>query len=128
MDFIEANGVGLRCELSSGDDRTPVLVHEMGGSPESRDDVAPRFSKSRRVLRHDTRGAGLSQKVRGDLTLDAMADDIAALLDKLGNAGKVALTRSARRAAPARSRRAHASTPPPACRGPSAPPARPRDW
>ena len=81
MDFIEANGAGLRCELSGGGDRTLVLVHEMGGSLESWDDVAPRFAKSRRVLRYDTRGAGLSQKVRGELTLDTMADDIAALLD-----------------------------------------------
>jgi 3-oxoadipate enol-lactonase len=63
----------------------------MGGSLESWDDVAPRFAKSRRVLRYDTRGAGMSQKVRGELTLDTMADDIAALLDKLGIAGKVAL-------------------------------------
>ena len=91
MDFIEANGVGLRCELSGGGDRTLVLVHEMGGSLESWDDVAPRFAKSRRVLRYDTRGAGMSQKVRGELTLDTMADDIAALLDHFGIAGKVAL-------------------------------------
>ena len=91
MDFIEANGAGLRCELSGGGDRTLVLVHEMGGSLESWDDVAPRFAKSRRVLRYDTRGAGMSQKVRGELTLDTMADDIAALLDHFGIAGKVAL-------------------------------------
>jgi 3-oxoadipate enol-lactonase len=91
MDFIEANGAGLRCELSGGGDRTLVLVHEMGGSLESWDDVAPRFTKSRRVLRYDTRGAGLSQKVRGELTLDTMADDIAALLDHFGIAGQVAL-------------------------------------
>jgi 3-oxoadipate enol-lactonase len=91
MDFIEANGAGLRCELSGGGDRTLVLVHEMGGSLESWDDVAPHFAKSRRVLRYDTRGAGLSQKVRGELTLDTMADEIAALLDHFGIAGKVAL-------------------------------------
>jgi 3-oxoadipate enol-lactonase len=91
MDFIEANGAGLRCELSGSGDRTLVLVHEMGGSLESWDEVAPRFATSRRVLRYDTRGAGMSQKVRGDLTLDTMADDIAALLDHFGVAGKVAL-------------------------------------
>src|SRR5450631_2095155 len=55
------------------------------------DGVAPRLAKSRRVLRYDTRGAGLSQKVRGELSLDTMADDIIALLDALGIAGKVAL-------------------------------------
>src|SRR5882757_2511870 len=91
MDFVEANGVGLRSELTGGGERTLVLVHEMGGSLESWDDVAPRFAQSRRVLRYDTRGAGLSQKVRGELTLDTMADDIAALLDAYGIAGKVAL-------------------------------------
>ena len=91
MDFIEANGVGLRCELSGSGERTLVLVHEMGGSLESWDEVAPRFAKSRRVLRYDTRGAGLSQKVRGELSLDTMAGDIAALLDHFGIAGKIAL-------------------------------------
>jgi 3-oxoadipate enol-lactonase len=91
MDFIELNGVALRYELSGRGDHTLVLVHEMGGSLESWDDVAPRFTESRRVLRYDTRGAGMSQKVRGELSLDTMADDIAALLDTLGIAGKVAL-------------------------------------
>ena len=67
MDFIELDGLTLRYELSGNGDRTLVLVHEMGGSLESWDDVAPRFAESRRVLRYDTRGAGMSQKVRGQL-------------------------------------------------------------
>jgi 3-oxoadipate enol-lactonase len=91
MEFIELNGAGLRYELSGEGDRTLVLVHEMGGSLESWDDVAPRFAKSRRVLRYDARGAGMSQKVRGQLGIDTMAGDIAALLDHIGIAGKVAL-------------------------------------
>src|ERR1700692_1328142 len=91
MEFIELDGVALRYELGGKGDRTLVLVHEMGGSLESWDDVAPRCAESRRVLRYDTRGAGLSQKVRGDLGLDTMADDIAALLDNIGISGKVAL-------------------------------------
>jgi len=91
MDFKEINGVGLRYELSGKGERTLVLVHEMGGSLESWDDVVPRFAGSRRVLRYDTRGAGLSQKTRGELHIDTMADDIAALLDTLAITGKVAL-------------------------------------
>ena len=91
MDFIELDGLTLRYELSGKGDRTLVLVHEMGGSLESWDDVAPRFAESRRVLRYDTRGAGMSQKVRGQLGIDTMADDIAALLDALGIVGRVAL-------------------------------------
>src|ERR1700730_4476168 len=91
MDFIELDGVTLRYELSGKGDRTLVLVHEMGGSLESWNDVVPRFAASRRVLRYDTRGAGMSQKVRGKLGIDTMADEIAALLDHIGTAGKGAL-------------------------------------
>jgi 3-oxoadipate enol-lactonase len=91
MDFIELGGVTLRYDLTGKGDQTLVLVHEMGGSLESWDDVVPRFAETRRVLRYDTRGAGLSQKVRGKLGIDTMADDIAALLDHIGIANKVAL-------------------------------------
>jgi 3-oxoadipate enol-lactonase len=91
MQFIELDRIALRYELSGKGDRTLVLVHEMGGSLESWDEVVPRFAKSRRVLRYDTRGAGMSQKARGELTFGTMAADIAALLDTLGITGKVAL-------------------------------------
>lgn len=91
LEFIDANGVALRCEFTGDGDRTLVLVHEMGGALDSWDDIAPGFARSRRVLRYDTRGAGMSQKVRGELTFDTLADDIAALLDHYRVAGKVAL-------------------------------------
>ena len=91
MHFIEVNGVGLRYELSGSGERTVVLIHEMGGSLESWDEVAPVLAAGRRVLRYDTRGAGLSEKVRGALSIDTMVDDLAALLDALGITGKVAL-------------------------------------
>ena len=91
MPFIEVNGVGLRYELSGRGERTLVLIHEMGGSLESWDEVAPVLAANRRVLRYDTRGAGLSEKVRGALCIDTMVDDLGALLDALGIAGKVAL-------------------------------------
>jgi 3-oxoadipate enol-lactonase len=92
MTYTELNGVGLRYELSGKGERTIVLVHEMGGTMESWDEVAPRLAASRRVLRYDTRGAGMSSKVRGRLTIDTMADDIAGLLDVAGITGKVALS------------------------------------
>jgi 3-oxoadipate enol-lactonase len=91
MEFVELNGASLRYELRGKGERTLVLVHEMGGSLESWDDVARQFPQSRQVLRYDSRGAGMSQKVRGELHIDTMADDIAALLDHTGIAGKVAL-------------------------------------
>ena len=91
MPFVELDGVALRFELGGAGDRTLVLVHEMGGSLESWDEVVPQVARSRRVLRYDTRGAGMSQKARGELTFAAMAADILALLDALEIEGKVAL-------------------------------------
>ena len=83
MKWIEANGVSLRYELSGAGDDTLVLVHELGGSLESWDDVLPEFQKHFRVLRYDQRGFGLSEKVKGPLDLNDMAADIAGLLDAL---------------------------------------------
>jgi 3-oxoadipate enol-lactonase len=84
MRFIEANGVGLRYELTGAGPSTVVLIHEMGGTLESWDDVVPILATTRQVLRYDTRGAGLSEKVRGTLTFATMADDLVALVDALG--------------------------------------------
>ncbi len=58
--------------------------HEMAGTLESWDLVTSQFAAKRNVLRYDTRGAGLSQKVRGALTIDTMADDLKSLMDVLG--------------------------------------------
>lgn len=91
MNFAEVNGTALRYDLSGNGASTLVLIHEMGGTLESWDLVAPLLSVKRRILRYDTRGAGLSQKVRGTLTIDTMVDDLVALLNALGIAGKVAL-------------------------------------
>jgi 3-oxoadipate enol-lactonase len=91
MDWIDVNGAALRYELSGAGDKTLVLVHEMGGTLDSWDQVLPALLPGRRVLRYDTRGAGQSEKVRGTLTFDVMADDIAALLDAFTIDGKVAL-------------------------------------
>ena len=91
MAFIEVNGAALRYDLTGAGAKTLVLVHEMGGTLESWDDVLPALSQGRRVLRYDTRGAGLSEKIRGTADIDQMADDVAALLDALGIAGRVAI-------------------------------------
>jgi len=91
MDWIEVNGTSLRYELSGTGDKVLVLVHEMGGTLESWDQVMPMLSPGRCMLRHDWRGAGMSEKLRAPPTFDLLADDIAALLDALDIAGKVAL-------------------------------------
>ena len=84
MKWIEVNGVSLRYELTGQGSETLVLVHELGGALESWDDVLPELQKRFRVLRYDQRGFGLSEKAKGTLALDTMADDLAALLDGLG--------------------------------------------
>jgi 3-oxoadipate enol-lactonase len=91
MDFVEVNGTALRYELTGSGPSTLVLIHEMGGTLESWDLVLPLLSRRRKILRYDTRGAGLSQKIRGPLSIDTMADDLVALMEKLDITGKVAL-------------------------------------
>ena len=91
MPFIDINGAALRYDLSGAGEKTLVLVHEMGGTMESWDDVLPALNQSRRVLRYDTRGAGLSEKIRGTADIDVMADDVIALLDALGLKGRATI-------------------------------------
>jgi 3-oxoadipate enol-lactonase len=95
MNWIEVNGTSLRWELSGSGATTLVLVHEMGGTLDSWDQVLPALNNARRVLRYDTRGAGQSEKIRGKVSFDDMADDLAALLDATGVAGRVALAGTA---------------------------------
>src|SRR5258708_30514176 len=90
MHFIEVNGTALRYDVC-GRGASLVLIHEMGGMLESWDLVVPLLSGKRRVLRYDTRGAGLSQKIRSPLSIDTMVDDLIALLDALQISEKVAL-------------------------------------
>lgn len=90
MNWIEVNGAALRYDVS-GNGKPAVLVHEMGGTLESWDEVVPLLAKNRRVIRYDTRGAGLSEKIRGAASIDQMADDVAGLLDALGITDRVAI-------------------------------------
>ena len=85
MNWIEVNGTSLRYELSGSGKTTLVLVHEMGGTLDSWDQVLPALNNTRQVLRYDTRGAGLSEKINGRVSFDDMADDLAALLDATGH-------------------------------------------
>lgn len=89
--WIEVNGTALRYEMAGAGPSVLVLVHEMGGTLDSWDHVLPALSANRRVLRFDTRGAGQSEKLAAPVGMETMADDIAALLDALGVAQKVAI-------------------------------------
>ena len=81
--WIDNGRAALRCRMDGDKGPLLVLVHEMGGVIESWDGVVPPLSARCRILRFDTRGAGLSEKIIGDIVIEDMADDLAALLDAL---------------------------------------------
>lgn len=89
MNAIEVNGTALRYEVRGAPGPTMVLIHEMGGTIENWDLVLPHLLPTFRVLRYDTRGCGLSAKIRGTLALDTLVEDLRALLDALAIDGKV---------------------------------------
>ncbi len=122
MSLIEANGVVLEYRLDGPEDGAPlVLLHELGGSIESWDRCIPAIAKAGNlVLRYNWRGTGASEKIRGELSVDTMCDDLAALMDALafpqpadvaGTAlgGGIALAFAARH--PAKVRKVAASSP-----------------
>jgi 3-oxoadipate enol-lactonase len=92
MEWLEKDGVGLRYEYSGHGERTLVLIHEMGCTLESWDLVLPLLSQHVTRLRFDTRGAGLSTKLRGTARISDMASDIVTLLDSAGRSGPIVVT------------------------------------
>ena len=83
MQWIEANGASLRCELAGDAPRTLVLIHEAGGAMESWDELMPGLQRHFRTLRYDQRGFGLSEKFRGELSVESVVADLVGLLDAL---------------------------------------------
>ena len=83
MPWTDANGISIHYHFSGEAGPVVVLLHEMGGTLDSWDDVAPGLGKRFRVLRYDQRGAGLSEKVRQGYGNDAVVEDLAALLRAL---------------------------------------------
>src|SRR5260370_13131602 len=97
--WVSANDTVSRVALSGAGDALLVLIHEMGGTLESWDLVVEPLGRRRRVLRYDVRGAGLSQKVRGTLSIEVLAADLAAILDAAGAPQPLPLLCTAVRAA-----------------------------
>jgi 3-oxoadipate enol-lactonase len=81
--FIDANGVSLHYELAGMRGPSVVLLHELGGTLNSWNKVAPRLAQNYRVLHYDQRGSGLSEKVRQDFSNDILVEDFEALAKAL---------------------------------------------
>lgn len=79
----------LRYELAGSGADTVVLLHEMGVTLESFDEVVPALAGRHRVLRYDLRGFGLSEKVRGSISMADEVEDLRGLLRALNISGPV---------------------------------------
>ncbi len=81
MSWLDVNGVSINYRIE-GPAKGPlvVLLHEIGGTLESFNAVveflAPRYC----VLSFDQRGSGQSEKVRSQIGIDDLVDDIAELV------------------------------------------------
>ncbi|HSI40923.1 MAG TPA: alpha/beta hydrolase [Xanthobacteraceae bacterium] len=84
--WIEREGVSLHCAGDGEGPLTLVLIHELSGTLDSWDLVVERLSPFYRIVRWDQRGAGLSEKLRTPITLEAMIDDLEAVLAAAGAA------------------------------------------
>jgi 3-oxoadipate enol-lactonase len=80
---MTANGVTIHYQTAGTSGPVVVLLHEMGGSLDSWDAVAPGLAQHYRVVRYDQRGAGLSEKVRKEFSNDQAVDDLEGVLKNL---------------------------------------------
>jgi 3-oxoadipate enol-lactonase len=84
MSWIELSDIVLHTELSGNGPHSLVLLHELGGTLDSFDDVVTRLPGTFRTLRYDQRGAGLSEKPRAPFALADHLRDLQALLAATG--------------------------------------------
>ncbi len=89
MPWLAMPEIALRYECDGAGPETLLLLHEMGGSLESWDYLMPLLVPRFRVLRYDQRGAGLSEKPPGALSMADAGRDAVALLYALAIAGPV---------------------------------------
>lgn len=83
MPFTTANGISIHYKLAGQKGPVVLLLHEMGGSLDSWDKVAPGLSENHRVMRYDQRGAGLTEKVRQAYSNETAVEDLESLLKEL---------------------------------------------
>ncbi len=84
MPWIEVNGTSFHYKLEGAESGpTIVLLHEIGGSLDSWDEIVPGLSEKFRIFRYDQRGFGLTEKVRAQYSQDDLVDDLDALIKEL---------------------------------------------
>jgi 3-oxoadipate enol-lactonase len=83
LPWTTANGVSIYYKTEGQSGPVVVLMHEMGGTLDSWDGVAPGLAENFRVVRYDQRGAGLSEKVRKLYSNDDAVGDLEGVLRNL---------------------------------------------
>jgi len=81
--WTTANGISISYQLAGDKGPVVVLLHEMGGTLDSWDAVAPGLAENYRVLRYDQRGAGLTEKVRQEYSNEDAVNDLEGVLANL---------------------------------------------
>jgi len=81
--YADVNGINLYYE-THGSGRPLVLLHGGLGSGEMFGPILPRLAESHQVIAVDLQGHGRTADVDRPITLEAMADDIGALIGHLG--------------------------------------------
>src|SRR6476659_3252447 len=81
--YAEVNGINLYYE-THGSGRPLILLHGGLGSGEMFGPILPRLAESHQVIAADLQGHGRTADVDRPITLQAMADDIGALIGHLG--------------------------------------------
>jgi 3-oxoadipate enol-lactonase len=84
MDQVDIGGTRFRADVTGEGSDWLVLLHELGGSLDSWAPAVPELATHFRVLRYDMRGAGQSDRLRGDFSIDALVSDVGAMLDHFG--------------------------------------------
>ena len=80
--YAEVNGIKICYEIA-GEGEPLLLVHGFGAKKENWIATFPELSKHFKVIRFDNRGAGRSDRPKGDYTMELFADDISSLMDFL---------------------------------------------
>lgn len=78
------NAVDIACRDSGGNGPAVVLAHAIGCDHRMWEDLEARLAKSYRVINIDARGHGQSPVPPRPYSLRALAEDVRALLDRLG--------------------------------------------
>lgn len=83
MQWFEGRGLSLRYKVLHGRGPYLVLIHEMGGSIETWDQVIAYLPPGQGVIVPEMRGMGFSEKIKETPSFSDIAEDVLALLDYL---------------------------------------------